>query len=169
MSDTSTPSAAPAAPSRRRWLFAGAGLFAALGALFTANRVRAGWGGHHHWHGAVDPESAGKRAEGMVNWVLSEVDATPEQKARVSAIARETVRDLMPLREQHRAARREAAALLSAQAIDRDALEGLRAEQLARADEASRRIVQAMADAAEVLDPGQRARLAEHYMRMRHG
>jgi Spy/CpxP family protein refolding chaperone len=60
-----------------------------------------------------------------------------------------------------RDARRQARQLLTAPTVDRPALEALRAAQLAEADAASRRMVQAIADAAEVLTPEQRAKLAQ--------
>jgi len=71
----------------------------------------------------------------------------------------------LPLRGQMRAARREALALLSAETIDRAAIEHLRAEQLQLAEAGSKRLVVALADAAEVLTQEQRVALAE---RMAH-
>ncbi|HQP66498.1 MAG TPA: hypothetical protein PK072_07605, partial [Quisquiliibacterium sp.] len=41
-----------------------------------------GWG-HHHRHGgfaSMDPEAIGKRIDRAVEWVLSDVDATADQK-----------------------------------------------------------------------------------------
>jgi len=56
--------------------------------------------------------------------------------------------------------------LLTAPTIDRAALEQLRATEIGKLDQASKAAVQAMADAAEVLSPDQRAKLgamiAEH-------
>ena len=59
------------------------------------------------------------------------------------------------------AARTKAVELLSAATIDRAAMEQVRAAELKLAETASRRITQAMADAAETLQPAQRAKLAE--------
>ena len=47
-------------------------------------------------------------------------------------------------------------------------IEALRAKQLRLADDASRRLTRAVADAAEVLTPAQRKDLAAHFAR-RHG
>ena len=44
--------------------------------------------------------------------------------------------------------------------MDRGALEQLRAGEIGKLDQASRTLVQSMADAAEVLRPDQRAKLA---------
>lgn len=49
---------------------------------------------------------------------------------------------------------------LTAPTIDRGALELLRSREIAQIDQASKTLVQAFADAAEVLTPAQRAKLA---------
>jgi periplasmic protein CpxP/Spy len=85
------------------------------------------------------------------------------------AIASAAMADLRPLREQARQARRRSMELLAAQSIDRAALEQQRLLQMQAADARSRRTVQAMADAAEVLTPEQRAKAAERIgSRMQH-
>lgn len=159
----------------RRWRAAGlaaaaAGLLA-LGACSHGPQA-AGWGdGHrHHWRdgpmsGPMDPERAARFAERMAERIVSAADGTPEQKQRIQAIAQAAITDLAPMREQMRTARREGMALLAAPTIDRGAIEALRAKQIAAADGASRRMAQAMADAAEVLTPEQRTKLAERMQR----
>ena len=64
--------------------------------------------------------------------------------------------------------RDQAVALLTQPTIDRAALESLRASQLAVAEQASKRLAQALADMADVLTPDQRKAIAEHMAR-RHG
>ncbi len=49
--------------------------------------------------------------------------------------------------------------MLTQTTIDRGAMEKLRAEQIALADTVSKRVVQALGDAAEVLSPEQRRKL----------
>jgi Spy/CpxP family protein refolding chaperone len=56
---------------------------------------------------------------------------------------------------------------LTQPSIDRAALEALRAEQLALADAASKRFIQALGDAAEVLTPEQRRNLDERIRELR--
>ena len=51
--------------------------------------------------------------------------------------------------------------LLAAPTVDRTALEQLRVAQIQSADARRRRVLQAMADAAEVLTPEQRVKAAE--------
>ena len=69
----------------------------------------------------------------------------------------------MPVHEKMRAARTRAIQLLQQPQTDRAALEALRAEQIATADEASKRLTQGLADAADVLTPAQRTKLAQHW------
>jgi Spy/CpxP family protein refolding chaperone len=63
--------------------------------------------------------------------------------------------------ETHSAAFRQFHETLTAPSIDRARLETLRADQLESLDEASKRLVTAISDAAEVLTPEQRAALAK--------
>lgn len=170
----SNPSESPKHPLRRgrRWMLAGMAAIA-VGVLSVAGISHAdgapGWQGRHHHMGMaqMDPEMAAKRIDHMINRLLA--DGTAEQKAAVTAIAKAAMNDLQPLRAQHRAAREQGLQLLTAPTIDRAALEQLRVSQLQLADQASKRISQALADASEVLTPEQRVRLAEHIkQRMAH-
>lgn len=147
-----------------RGLFAGALLFGVVaGAAYvgSSHAHPGGRGAHAMWQGNFDPESAGKRIDAMVSFALADIDATTEQKAKIGEIAKGALKDLMPLRAEHKAARAKAAELLSAPTIDRAALEQVRAAELKLAETASKRITQAVADAADTLQPAQRAKLAE--------
>ena len=170
----SNPSESPKHPLRlsRRWVLAGMAAIA-VSVLSIAGISYAGdapgWQGHRHHMGMaqMDPEMAAKRIDHMINRLLA--DGTAEQKAAVAAIAKAAMNDLQPLRAQHRAAREQGLNLLTAPTIDRAALEQLRVSQMQLADQASKRISQALADAAEVLTPEQRAKLAERVkQRMAH-
>jgi len=70
------------------------------------------------------------------------------------------VHDLLPMREKLLAARATARDLLTQQTIDRAAIEKFRADQIAVHDATSKRLVQAVADAAEILTPEQRRKLS---------
>jgi protein CpxP len=169
-SNSNNAERAPAAreTSRRRWLKRGAfGLFAAglAGGLgFKAFAHRGGWG-----NGPVDPAEFDARIERMLKHLYVEIDATDAQKQQLEPIVKQAAQELLPLRMQMRAARRQALALLSAEAIDRNAVERLRAEQLQLAESASKRLTVALTDAAEVLTPEQRQALAERLRRRRRG
>ena len=63
--------------------------------------------------------------------------------------------------------RRQAALLLTQPTVDRAALEALRAEQLQLAVDGSKRLVQALADVADILTPAQKGQLAVRLERWR--
>lgn len=107
-------------------------------------------------HHRMDPA---KRFDRMIHRLVP--DATPEQKAKLQAIAKSAFEDLKPLREKSRAAHAESMKLLAQPNIDRAALERVRQTEQQLNDQRSRRITQAFADAAEVLTPAQRAAAAE--------
>lgn len=145
-----------------RLLFAGAlfGVVAAAAYVGASQAHPAPHFRHAAFAAGVDPETAARRVDAMVGFALADVDATPEQKQRIGDIARAALNDLAPMREEHRAARRRALDLLSAATVDRAALEQVRAAELALADKASRRMLSALADSADVLGAEQRQRLA---------
>ncbi|RSZ58362.1 Spy/CpxP family protein refolding chaperone [Massilia atriviolacea] len=147
----------------RRWLV-GAALGLAAGAISLAGASFAGEGrGMHGQRGhfaSMDPATAGKHIDKMVEHLLS--DGTAEQKARLAAIAKSAFADLQPLHRDFKASHARAHELLAAPAIDRGALEQLRVQEVERVDLVSKRILAAVEDAAEVLTPEQRLRFAAH-------
>jgi Spy/CpxP family protein refolding chaperone len=150
-----------------------AALVAAIGATGAAGASYAGtgFGGHGHGHGRghhgpMDPASVAKHIDKMVERIAG--DGTPQQKARLAEIAKSAFADLQPVHGQFRAAHKRAHELLMQPTIDRVALEKLRAEQIERADMVSKRILAAVADAAEVLTPEQRVRFHEHMKKRMH-
>jgi periplasmic protein CpxP/Spy len=150
--------------TRRRW-FAGLAALGGLGLLATGAAVAQPWG---HRHGR-DPEEIARRLERRIDRMIRNVGGTPEQRERIVAIAKAALADLRPMRDQMRLARGQGLDLLAATTIDRPALEKLRSTQMQTADALSRRMLQAMADAAEVLTPEQRTKVAERIKhRMEH-
>lgn len=119
-------------------------------------------------HGPIDPADLDKHLDRMLKHLYVEIDATDEQKRTLEPIVKQAAKDLLPMREHLHAGRREGIALLSQDRIDPAALEALRAKQIGLADEASRRLTRALAEAADVLTPAQRKELAAHFAR-RHG
>ena len=121
---------------------------------------------HINWHGGgifggLSPAQIDDRIDRMTKHMAIELDATAEQQAKLATIAKAAVADLRPLQEKARAARAQAVTLLTAPTIDRSAIERLRAENIGLAETASKRIAQALEDAADVLSPEQRRKVAE--------
>jgi periplasmic protein CpxP/Spy len=143
----------------RRW-FAGLAALGGFG-LLAAGAQANGW----RRHGGLDGEDGARRIERRIDRFARSVGATPQQKERLAAIAGAALADLRPLREQQRTARLRSMQLLAAPAIDRAALEQARVAQMQAAEARSRRMTQALADAAEVLTPEQRAKAAERLKR----
>jgi Spy/CpxP family protein refolding chaperone len=166
--NNSGQSAAPVTRARRRWLMAAAVAVAvgAAGASFANGGM--GLPGHqgHAGHMAMDPAALDAHIDKMVEQFAS--GASPDQKARVAAIAKAAVADLRPAHEQFRQAHARAHELLTAPVIDRAALEQLRAQQMQRMDFISKRILAAVEDAADVLTPEQRLKFAEHLRARMH-
>jgi Spy/CpxP family protein refolding chaperone len=136
-------------------------------AAFAAYATNAFSFGPGHWHrGAMfhpfDPARAEERADRAVRHLAIEVDATNEQQEKLRAIVKAMVQDLVPMREQALAARAKARELLTRESVNRSELERFRAEQVALAEAFSKRLVQAIGDAAEVLTAEQRRKLNDH-------
>jgi periplasmic protein CpxP/Spy len=93
--------------------------------------------------------------------MLDAVNATPEQRAQIKQIMQTARTDMQAQRDGGRALREQQMALLAAPTIDARAVETLRQQMLARHDTASKRMSQAMIDAASVLTPTQRKQLAD--------
>jgi Spy/CpxP family protein refolding chaperone len=172
--DSHSPSATPVERPRRlrRALVIGViAIVAAMTGAFASNAFSQGFG--PPWHArsffgqAFDPAAIEDRADRMVRHLSIEVDATSEQQDRLRGIVRSAVRDLVPLREKAMTARQRGRELLTQSTIDRGAIEALRSEQMALADQASRRVSQAIADAATVLNADQRRKIADRIDRLR--
>jgi Spy/CpxP family protein refolding chaperone len=146
-------------------------LAVALLAGVTGNLLPAAFGQgfgwqQHSWGGGfmggpLTPAQIDDRIDRMTKHMAIELDATSDQQAKIAGIAKSAVGDLRALREKAQAARAQAVTLLTAPTIDRTAIERLRTEQIALAETASKRIAQALADAAEVLNPEQRKKVAD--------
>jgi Spy/CpxP family protein refolding chaperone len=100
-------------------------------------------------------------ADRMIRHLSVDIDATADQQEKLRAIVREAIKDLLPAREKLQAARATARGLLTQQTIDRAAIEKFRTDQIATHDALSKRLVAAVADAAEVLTPEQRRKVSD--------
>ena len=124
-----------------------------------------GWGGHHHMDGSpagqMDPARRQVHVRHMVDMLSWKIDATPEQKQKLTAIADGIAKEIEPVHQKFFDAHKRLHGFLLQPTTDRAALEALRVEQLALADEVSKKLVQALADASDVLTPAQRTKLAQ--------
>lgn len=119
-------------------------------------------------HVAID---AGAHMDRMLKHLYVEVDATDAQKTKIEPLVKAAMADIKPLHQQVHQLHAQLIEQMSAATIDRTALETTRANGLALADQASKRIVQLLADVGDTLTPAQRQKLAEHLSQMhgRHG
>jgi len=107
----------------------------------------------------MTPAQFEDRADRAVRHLAIEIDANADQQAKLQGIVKAAIKDLVPMREKVMAARQRARELLTQATIDRAAIETLRTEQIATVDALSKRVAQAMGDAAEVLTPDQRRKI----------
>lgn len=178
MTDTSHPSppSTPASGSSRRRFFRRAAIGALVATVAAGIGITAlaeggprGWHRHRGFMGAaLDPATLDEHLDRMLKHLYVEIDATETQRQQLEPIVKAAARDLLPVRTRMHEARRQAIELLTQESVDRAALETLRAEQLALAEQGSRRLTEALADVADVLTPAQREQLAERLER-RHG
>jgi periplasmic protein CpxP/Spy len=156
----------------RRGTFLIALVAVALVGGITGNLLSKAFGQGNSWHhitwhdggvfgGPLSPAQVDDRIDRMSKHIAIELDATADQQVKIANIAKAAVADLRPLHEKAHAARAPAVTLLTAPTIDRSAIERLRAEQIGLAETASKRIAQALADAADVLSPEQRRKVAD--------
>ena len=136
--------------------------------LYSHSQNSPGWGpfpGHGHFGSlrqlSNDPEVALERAEFVTEWLLKKVSATDEQSQKIKSIVQGTVKDLLPLKEQHLQNRKALHDALLQPTVNRDALKTSRQAELQLADTASNKLVDALADIADTLSVEQRTQLAE--------
>ena len=140
---------------RPRWILMGiAGALALVIGGMT-------WGAVAHSGKSWDGEKLERFVEWKIDDMLAEVEATDDQRTQVHAIATAALADMGEFRDFKREGREALVAALTQETVDRDALEALRQSKLETADRASQRLLTALADAADVLTPAQRAELAE--------
>lgn len=135
----------------------------------AASRAAQHWHGHHGHHGPgfmsgeVDPAVMDKRIDHMTGHFARRINATGEQRTKLTEIAKAAANDVLPMRKELTTARKQAREILGQPTVDRAAIEALRAAQVGNLDTMSKRLATALADAAEVLTPEQRKELAEHF------
>lgn len=125
-----------------------------------------GMGGHH---GGMMQKVKGGFMEHRMIKALDSVDATDEQKQKIKAIFDKAREDVKATRGEPGQMRDQMKALFEKPTIDRDAVEAMRKARVQKMDDASKIMTTAMVDAAEVLTPDQRAKLAKEFAEKSHG
>lgn len=98
-----------------------------------------------------------------VDRMLKGLNATDAQRTQIQQIARAAAADLHAQREAARGQDDQARALFTAPVVDARAVETLRQQRMARHDQASKRVTQALLEVSAVLSPEQRATLAKRF------
>jgi protein CpxP len=125
-----------------------------------------GW--HQGMMGGHSAADVSAHVDKMLKHLYVEIDATDAQKAQITPLVKQAVNDLLPLHTQLQAAHAQALQGLTASPVDRTALEAARVAHLQLADQASKRLVQLIADVSDVLTPAQRDAFVAHLKQM-HG
>lgn len=120
-------------------------------------------------HGMMHGGDMHAMAMSHITQMLDEVGASDDQKAKIGSILHAGFEPMASLHKDMANTHDALHKLLSAPTVDRAAIEQLRAAEIARLDSASRVATAAMADAAEVLRPDQRAKLASVAAAHGHG
>lgn len=122
---------------------------------------RMAMGGMHGGAFMGNPERMGR----MLDHMLDGLNATDAQRSQIKQIAQAAGTDLKAQQESGRALREKATQLFTAPVVDAGAAEQVRQQMVTEHDQMSKRTLQAMLDASNVLTPEQRAKLGD---RMKH-
>jgi Spy/CpxP family protein refolding chaperone len=154
-----------AAPAWKKWAIiggltaavaGGAGIVGAYSDDFGGFGPGRHFGTHAHWGG---PGFMGRGIDGA----LDDIGATDEQSDKLWKILDDARAEIRPMMRDFRDTRKDLVKLLGTPTVDRAAIEKLRSERLAEIDQVSQKMTAALAEAAEVLTPQQRAKLVERF------
>jgi Spy/CpxP family protein refolding chaperone len=148
-----------------RLLLAGLVLAVAGTAALTVQAAPGHDGPGHHHRG--DMGMGLPMFGGHVERMLDGVKATDAQRAQIKQILQAARADLKAQRESGRALHEQMRSLFTQPTVDANAAEALRQQMLARHDQASKRMMQAMLDVSRVLTPEQRQQLAQQMQQRR--
>ena len=128
-----------------------AAVFGGIALTVGAVAQNAATGGFHHGHHGVQtanasPADVAAHVDQVLQHIYVETGATPAQQAQIAPLVQATATDLMQLHGQFHTEHAQMLALLSADTIDRSALENARVAQLNVLDQASKELVQLLAD-----------------------
>jgi periplasmic protein CpxP/Spy len=158
--------ASPRSPRRRLRRFAMPALMVALAAIFAGSLTTHAWSDRFFDHcgfmgGPTDPARAERRAAVFADRIADHADANAQQREKLVEIAKAAAKDIAPLRQKAHETRKMLVETLTQATVDRNRVEQLRTEQVAAMEAITKRLTQAVADAAEALSPEQRKKVAE--------
>ncbi|MCA9543827.1 MAG: Spy/CpxP family protein refolding chaperone [Myxococcales bacterium] len=145
-------------------------IIALIVGLFTLGGVgiaSAGFFGHHHGR-HMSAEKVKKFVDWRMDAMLSELDASDDQRAQIKGLADELFEAVKPQFEGRKATRELVMAQLTAEKPDAKALHALVDERIEAMRALAHQAVDAGVEAHGVLTPAQRTQLAE-LIRERHG
>jgi Spy/CpxP family protein refolding chaperone len=141
-----------------RAVVATAALALAGGVMQVAQAMpEGGMGRHGMGHHGMGPGGHGP----MMGRALEAAGASAEQRAKIQEIMKAAREDVRKTHEASSDLRTQMRQLMNAATVDARAVEALRQKMLAQHDAVSKRMTQAMLDAAAVLTPEQRQKLSE--------
>lgn len=138
-----------------RWMLSG--MVVAVAATFALSAWAMPGGHGHRGMDGTGMMMGGRGAERM----LDGINATDAQRTQIRQIFKAAADDMKAQREQRRALHERSLQVFSAPTVDANAAESLRQQMLQLHDQASKRRMQAMLEASQVLTPEQRVKLAE--------
>jgi Spy/CpxP family protein refolding chaperone len=156
--ETSSQPCPPRSRLRRRW---GRRVLLTLGLLFGLGGVAYASGATGHHQHPRTPEEVRAHVDTMIDHLITKVDGSVDQRAALRAIAGRTLPQMEALHAEGRDLKVEFHDLLTAEKIDRAALEVARKDGLDLADRGSKVLVTTLADVAETLTPAQRRKIAD--------
>jgi protein CpxP len=143
--------------TRTRKILAGAGLLVAGFVTLSAFGGHGGWGGH----GELTPERAQRFATFMVDNMLDDVNATPQQRTQVHALKDQRVQDVVAFSQRNRAAKTELLKEWQSNQPDAKAVHALIDQRIDDLRAMAHRMADDGLELHHLLTPPQRAELAE--------
>ena len=136
------------------------------GVVALAQNAGAGMHAHLGMMASGSPADMASHIDQVLKHLYVEVGATDAQKAQIDPLVKQAVDDLTPLHAQAQSAHTQFVQAFTQDTIDRNSLETAREAHMQLADQASRRLVQLLADVGSVLTPAQRQQVVEHLQQM---
>jgi protein CpxP len=112
-------------------------------------------------HGELTEEVVADRIDFATRFASRKLDLTGDQQEQLDALLADVPARVVAHRNDGKDLREAFRAALTADVVDAEAMENLRVEALARADEGTAEALELLVDVANVLTPDQRAQMAE--------